>query len=126
MTLKEQTEGAQNVRPSKNTLSQLIPQTKTDEIHDPPPSYSLPINVYDDDVMAQFQSCSSPSLRMLPYDSSSSCSHQQFPRYLPFQVTGFGPQGIPAMMPQYNKGHLWLHPPTLTDFPKLVQAWEVN
>ncbi|KAL2573865.1 hypothetical protein AAZV13_17G155800 [Glycine max] len=114
MALREQTkEGVQNVRP-----------TKTDEEHVPSPNDSLPMNVYHN-VMAQFQSCPSRSLQVLPYDSSSRSSHQQFPRYLPFQMTRINPQGIPpAMMPQYNKGHLWPHPPTLTDFPKFVHAWE--
>ncbi|KAL5184262.1 Mediator of RNA polymerase II transcription subunit 25 [Glycine soja] len=126
MALREQTkEGVQNVRPeSKSILSPLIPQTKTDEEHVPSPNDSLPMNVYHN-VMAQFQSCPSRSLQVLPYDSSSRSSHQQFPRYLPFQMTRINPQGIPpAMMPQYNKGHLWPHPPTLTDFPKFVHAWE--
>jgi len=114
------------VQESKSILSPLIPQTKTDEEHVPSPNDSLPMNVYHN-VMAQFQSCPSRSLQVLPYDSSSRSSHQQFPRYLPFQMTRINPQGIPpAMMPQYNKGHLWPHPPTLTDFPKFVHAWEVN
>ncbi|KAG5063062.1 hypothetical protein JHK85_004245 [Glycine max] len=73
----------------------------------------------------RFQSCSSPSFPVLPHASSSSSSHQQFPRYLPQQMTGINPQGILASMPQYNQGHFWLRPPSLTDFPNFVHAWEV-
>ncbi|XP_040862734.1 uncharacterized protein DDB_G0271670 isoform X1 [Glycine max] len=72
----------------------------------------------------RFQSCSSPSFPVLPHASSSSSSHQQFPRYLPQQMTGINPQGILASMPQYNQGHFWLRPPSLTDFPNFVHAWE--
>ena len=77
--------------------------------------------------LTQFQSCSSKSsFPMLPYDSSSNSSYQQFPRYIPYLMTGIGPQGIPAMMPQHNQGKFWLRPPPLSDFPNFVHAWEVN
>ncbi|KHN32346.1 hypothetical protein glysoja_032529, partial [Glycine soja] len=76
-------------------------------------------------TLTHFQSCSSPpSFPVLPHASSSSSSHQQFPRYLPQQMTGINPQGILASMPQYNQGHFWLRPPSLTDFPNFVHAWE--
>ncbi|KAH1261419.1 hypothetical protein AAZX31_02G133200 [Glycine max] len=75
--------------------------------------------------LTQFQSCSSKSsFPMLPYDSSSNSSYQQFPRYIPYLMTGIGPQGIPAMMPQHNQGKFWLRPPPLSDFPNFVHAWE--
>ncbi|KAK7400667.1 hypothetical protein VNO78_11916 [Psophocarpus tetragonolobus] len=94
---------------------------------------SLPVHPIDDDIASVGATSDVSSHRVdgiyhasASIHGSGSNSHQKFPRYLPYQITGINQQGVSATMPQCNKRLLWSRPPSLEEFNNFVDAWEVN
>lgn len=83
-------------------------------------------------TLARLQSSSSPSFSVIPHKSSS--GYQDVRRYHRFEMTGVSSLGQPAdivganiwVYPEHNQHRYFRRPPSLTDFPDFVDAWQVK